>query len=175
MGHTLVTRFTDEGYSTIQGLLESNGVKNVNKIPFGRSCDRTVANSILPYHVTMAHWKKPEDKKYLAHLSAFKFSEFKITFSKTVVWRGAEGSWILALSVKPTKGFRKTEKDLRKAFNKFFYVHKPHLTISVSKDKKEIEAQREAIKSAFPITLDVVGLDLYKIWNPVEFVRSYSR
>ena len=76
MGHTFVTRFDQAGYERIYSLMRG---KNANKIPYGRNCDRELANGILDYHITMVHWGKAQDKDYLNKLWDFQFVPCQVT------------------------------------------------------------------------------------------------
>ena len=69
MGHTLVARFEPNDFDSINGCLIEWKGKTMNKIPFGRNCDREEANRILPFHMTLLHWARSADSYMLQKMS----------------------------------------------------------------------------------------------------------
>ena len=173
MGHTLVTRFSENGYEKIRDLLYEAGIYNNNKIPFGRDCEREEANAFLPYHVTIFHWAKWEDEKYLRALENLRFRPCKVFVTGVSRMNAEEGSSLLYFAVDPGDGYAEmvnvVEALTLSPTSSFL-----HITLSVGKNEKEIRRQEEALKKAsYPFFLDVAGLDLYHIWRPVRLIKTF--
>lgn len=168
MGHTVVTRFDQEGYEKIHNLMKN---KNANKIPFGRNCDRVLVNEILDYHITMVHWGKEQDAYYLDKLSDFEFIPCQVTITGMSMFAAEEGSTLLYFDVIPGEGFVRMRNNLEQALQTYCsgFLHMP---LAVSKDRGEILKIRKQLENevTFPFTLHVEGLDLYHIWKPVKKV-----
>jgi len=172
MGHTLVTEFDEEGIRKISNLLSSAGIRTANKIPFGRNTDREIANSALPYHVTVTHWGKQEDDYYLENLNHFQFYPCTVKADHAAVISAAENSLLLYLEIVPDKGWQNMMNSLHEATgaaDPFFL----HMTISVSKNHSLILDQYNALKGFEPFLLNVSGLALYHIWNPVKLLKTF--
>lgn len=169
MGHTVVTRFDQAGYERIYSLMKG---KKANKIPYGRNCDRILANEIMDYHITMVHWAKAWDDYYLKKLADFQFVPCQVVITGTSVMCAEEGSFLLYFDVVPGTGFRCMKENLEKALQTYCSGFL-HMTLAVSKDREEIERIKEQIEAeiTFPFTLNVEGLDLYHIWHPVKKVH----
>lgn len=172
MGHTLVTRFDAAGYGCIQALLNEAGIRENNKIPFGRDCDRRAANDVLPCHVTVCHWPKAEDARLLPAIQSFRFRPCRINVISADAMTAEEGSLLLYLNVAPGEGFEAMCRSLAAvtglATSGFW-----HMTLSVSLDHDLIRRQHRALtKVLSPFGLDVTGLDLYHIWRPTRYVKT---
>lgn len=171
MGHTLVLRFDPSGYRKIQDL---TGSMHVNKIPFGRDCDREAANRAMKSHLTVFHWGKEKDGLYLPKLEGYRFRPCRIRITGCRRMSAEENSCLLYLQAEPSEGYREMaselERTLRCRTSGFM-----HVTLAVSKDEKEIRRLEEAVlsRAVFPFELKAEGLDLYHIWKPTRFVRSY--
>lgn len=74
MGHTLVARFEPKDFDSVNRCLMGWQGKTINKIPFGRNCDREEANRILPFHMTLLHWARSADSYMLQKMNALSFS-----------------------------------------------------------------------------------------------------
>ena len=170
MGHTLVTRFDAEGIQIIHNILKPF---SPNKIPFGRNCDRVLANAALDYHMTMFHWGKAMDSFYLDRLEHFHPLPCRLLVTGIDMLHADEGSFLLYFSVAPGEGFHEMMAALETQLNSRFSGF-PHITIAVSKDWTETEALLSHILkyTTFPFHLNVEGLDLYHIWKPTHKVRS---
>ena len=174
MGHTLVTRFGSSDYEQIRKLMERIGGENTNKIPFGRDCDRIEADRSLPYHVTVAHWAKREDEECIRRLEALEVMPSEILAYSHSVMYAEEGSSLLYLNIRPGEEFIRTAN----AVDRLIPGHMSsfwHMTLAVSKDHAQIQQMAGRMNESvrYPIPLHVTGLDLYHIWRPVRFVRSY--
>ena len=174
MGHTLVTRFKLSDYEQIRKLMERIGGEDSNKIPFGRDCDRIEADRSLPYHVTVAHWARQEDEECIRRLHALEVMPCEIWAYSHSVMHAEENSLILFLNIKPGEEFIKTAH----AVDRLIPSHMTsfwHMTLAVSKDHAKIQRMADSMAESvnYPIPLHVTGLDLYHIWKPVRFVRSY--
>ena len=173
MGHTLVTRFDSAGHERLQALLDGAGIAGNNKIPFGRDCDRRAANEVLPYHVTVFHWAKADDARFLRALEDFRFRPCRVRVTGVEAFPAEAGSRLLMLTVAPDAGYdamrRALEAALGRATAGFL-----HITLSADLDAARVEDQRAALARTFrPFALDVEGLDLYHIWRPTRFVRAW--
>ena len=169
MGHTVVTRFDPAGYERIYSLMKD---KKANKIPYGRNCDRDLANEIMDYHITMVHWGKAQDNDYLNKLPEVQFVPCQVTVTGLSVMAAEEGSCLLYFDVIPGEGFARMRKNLEQALQTGCSGFL-HMTLAVSKDRGEILKIKEQLEkeAVFPFTLNVEGLDLYHIWKPVKKVR----
>lgn len=173
MGHTLVTKIEDADLYRISRLFEENNRKN-NKIPYGRDCDREAANQILPYHITVFHWAKTEDEKYLNLLKNFESCPCQVEVTGCSVMYAEENSRLLYFSVEPAAGYRdmvgQLERQLYCRTSSFL-----HMTFAVSKDAEYIDSLEQMVnrKVTFPFPLHIVGLDLYHIWKPVKYIGTF--
>ena len=52
MGHTLIAVLSAEDEARLAGMLTRCGIRDVNKIPYGRGCDRSKADAVLTLPVT---------------------------------------------------------------------------------------------------------------------------
>lgn len=170
MGHTLVARFGPESRSFLHSLMAPFGA---NKIPFGRSCDREAANREMDYHLTLLHWAKTQDEYYLNRIKDFVPIPCQVRVTGVQVMPAEEGSLLLYFSVEPASGFRELAASLGQK-TQVPCAGFLHITLAVSQDSREIEAIYRRIRQtvSFPFTLDIEGLDLYKIWRPTKKVRS---
>lgn len=173
MGHTLVTRFSEESFARLQTLLSSVGADRYNKIPFGRDCDREKADEVLPYHVTMLSWAKNSDALYLPRLDQVRLKTCAIRVTGVDMSPAEEGSWFLYLDVQPGSGFEEMRSHLQEVVGLYRYGA-PHITVAIDKDRDSMTALRDKLRNTgnFPIELEVSGLDLYHIWRPTKFVRT---
>ena len=174
MGHTLVTQFGASDLERIRELMKRIGGEDSNKIPFGRDCDRTKANQKLPYHITVAHWAKREDETCIKRLEGLQVAPSEVLVVSHSVVYAEEGSMLLYFNIRPGEAFIRTANDVERLIpghiSSFW-----HMTLAVSKDYREIQelAGRLTETARYPFSLHVTGLDLYHIWKPVEFVRTY--
>lgn len=169
MGHTLVTRFSPESHLWIHQLMQPF---QANKIPFGRKCDREIANAVLDYHITLFHWSKISDAYYLERIKNLKSSPFQVLVTGIHIMRAEEGSSLLFFSVEPKENFANAQKNLIETFD--FISGFLHITLAVSLNHNEIDQIKQQIESqiSFPVLMDVEGFDLYEIWTPTRKVKS---
>ena len=174
MGHTLVTRWTEKDEQHLQAMLVKAGAVNVNKIPFGRPCDRKKADQVLRHHVTLFHWGKEKDAYYLEKLRNYQFpAPCKIWAIRPEWKRAEEGSLLLRLVIRPDPEAERMITALEKQLH-LKAEAKLHITLAVSKNHSMIHTLCDEMeKQAFPFPLTVTGLDLYKIWDPVVLVHSF--
>ena len=158
MGHTLVARFEPNDFDSINGCLIEWKGKTMNKIPFGRNCDREEANRILPFHMTLLHWARSADSYMLQRMNALSFAPVTVTVTGPDIMSAEENSFILYFQVIPEKDFNKwrseQEKAVDAAFSRFLHMLEQNLT--------------------FPIKLRICSLKLYHIWKPVELIRTFE-
>lgn len=170
MGYTLVTVFDQKFEEQMKTLLESH---NVNKIPFGRKCDRTCANQNMRYHMTLIHWAKEYDSIYLPLIDKLRFESFDLKITGTELLYAEEGSLLLYFSVMPSDGYTNAinhiEETMKTKSSSFL-----HITIAVSKDHEHIRDLKRIIDEQlrYPFCLKVTELDLYHIWKPVVLYRN---
>lgn len=174
MGHTLVAQWNNDEFSRISRLAGLQPAGRYNKIPFGRNCDREDADLVLPYHMTVFHWRKSEDGRYLDRLNSLVFHPFRILVDAADVMCAEEGSFLLYLSVSPGAGYfsfvNELERILDARTSGFL-----HITVAVSKDENEISTLYRNISGGvtFPFSVSVSTLALYHIWNPVRLVKTW--
>ena len=174
MGHTLIARCPDSSLMKIKNILSKTDIVP-NKIPYGRDCDRETANKILPYHMTVFHWAKSEDQRYLPRFRSFRFHPFEIVVTGVQVIPAEEGSRLLYLAVKSGKGYsdfcHELELTMGVHLNSFL-----HITLAVSKNDQEIEELRKQIVESirFPFTIPIDRLELYHIWKPVKLMGVWK-
>ena len=175
MGHTLVARFEPNDFDSINGCLIEWKGKTMNKIPFGRNCDREEANRILPFHMTLLHWARSADSYMLQKMSELSFSPVTVIVTGLDVMYAEENSFILYFQVTPEKDFYKWECEQEKAINATFSGFL-HITIAVSKDLEEINQLKQFLKQnlTFPIELRIGSLELYHIWRPVKLIQTFG-
>ena len=175
MGHTLVCAFSKDGYQMIETMLEKAGAKSLCKIPYGRDCQREEADRIMKHHITMFHWAKKDDEKYLNLLKAYRFeTTCNVIVSGVSLRRSADDSLMLYLNVKPSEGFEEMRKNLEQTLGAKTSPFL-HVTLAVSQDYEEIQRlyKRISAMDMFPFRLEITGMDLYHIWKPVKLIRKY--
>lgn len=173
MGHTLVACFDEQDLIPMMCSLSKMGLDGINKIPFGRKCNREEANRILPYHTTLFHWNRLEDSVYLEKTKKIVFSPCKVLITGVHILPAEEDSSLLYCSVFPDKGFNEIYNQLEQIFggcSSFF-----HITIAVSKDKDRIKQMKHMLDCdlVFPFTAHIRSLELFHIWEPCKRVRVW--
>lgn len=169
MGHTLVAAFDS---IFIAKMNESLANTNANKIPFGRQCDREEANRRMNYHMTIAHWAKEKDGVYLPRLDQIHISPFRVTVTASSIMYDREDSALLYFAIEPGNGCRETVKCIRASLeieaSDFL-----HITIAASQNFNFILELKKKIDTQFryPFELDINGLDVYHIWEPVVLMK----
>ncbi len=94
MRHTLVARFEPKDFDSVDRCLMGWKGKTINKIPFGRNCDREEANRILPFHMTLLHWGRSSDSYMLQRMNALSFSPVTVTVTGPDIMYAEENSFI---------------------------------------------------------------------------------
>lgn len=175
MGHTLIARFEPKDFDSVNRCLMGWQGKTINKIPFGRNCDREEANRILPFHMTLLHWGRSSDSYMLQRMNALSFAPVTVTVTGPDIMSAEENSFILYFQVIPEKDFNKWRSEQEKAVDAAFSGFL-HITIAVSKDQEEINQLRQLLEQnlTFPIKLRICSLKLYHIWKPVELIRTFE-
>ena len=171
MGHTLVAVFSETSSSKLKNLLKKAGVQDTCKIPFGRDCDRIAADKILKHHITLYHWGKEEDDIYLKRLSPLQSIPPCKVIVSPIHW---ENTGLVGLKVDTSEEFSKIIVSVGKYLKK--EPAKPlHITLDITKDAKRADELYHHLKEmkCFPLELEISGLELYKIWNPVKLVNRY--
>jgi hypothetical protein len=171
MGYTIVAGFQKTDMEWLHALMDPF---DTNKIPFGRDCDRDLANRELDYHMTMFHWGREKDGIYLPKLDNFSSVPCEIVVTGVHEMHGREGSRLLYLSVSPTESYEKLSRLLSGqmgAPTSGFL----HITLAVSKNPDKIRMIRHQIRDTvtFPISMKIERLDLYHIWCPTRKERSF--
>ena len=176
MGHTLIARFEQTAFQPVETLIMQESPFGINKIPFGRNCDREKANRVLPFHMTVFHWKKEDDGKYLERLNAYRFRPFHITVTGAHIMHAGEQSALVYFSVMPGEGYLPFQAELEAKLNERLPLNGLHITAAVTKNRQEAEALLKILrdKLVFPFSLPVSRLELYHIWRPVELKRTFS-
>lgn len=173
MGYTLVTAFDHQTDEMLMKLTPS-----VNKIPFGRDGDREAANKVMKHHVTLIHWSKQYDMILLPKIEDIHFHPFCLFVTGSELINAEEGSTLLYFSVVPGNGFAKAKNELQHQtglpVSDFL-----HITLAVDMDEQKLNSLKSDIDAAvhYPFSLQVVGLDLYHIWKPVQLkkmIRCYE-
>ncbi len=174
MGHTLIACFDKEQFQPVLDILAR--YPSVNKIPFGRGCDREEANRILPFHMTMFHWGKEMDGEMLMKTERITFQESEVYATGIRSMDAREGSSLLYLGVSLGKGYLAWERQLEQSLGTKHSSFR-HVTLSVSKDHNEILSLKQhlAIQLIFPMPLRICGMELYHIWQPVYFVKAWQK
>ena len=175
MGHTLVARFSAQDEQRLGALLKKAGGDTLNKIPYGRQCDRALADRVLPYHVTLFHWGKEKDAFYLGKLQGYRFpAPFPFTVLQPDVAPAEEGSCILRCKIQPSAEYRAVIQPLEQRMGRPAAKHL-HLTLGISKEHSRLRQVCSELRKhqKFPFEMTVIGLDLYKIWTPTELAQKY--
>lgn len=170
MGHTVVLGFDNESNVLIHKLLEPF---EVNKIPFGRRCDRAAANKAMDYHMTLYHWPKTMDAYCLSKLKGFHSIPCQIQVDGIRMMQAEENSWLLYFEVSPTDTFTQLKSHFEKHTG-FCVSGFYHITLAVGTTCDEIAKIRDYIckNQVFPFTLSADRIDLYKIWSPTQKIMS---
>ena len=170
MGHTVVLGFDKESDAYIHELLKPYVI---NKIPFGRKCDRDAANKTMKHHMTLYHWPKSLDTYCLAKLNGFQSEPCQIQVSGVQIMQAEEHSWLLYFEVNPTETFLQLKTHFEE-YTGFCTSGFYHITLAVSKDYEEIAKIHAHIHEIqkFPFVLSADRIDLYKIWSPTQKIMS---
>ena len=166
MGHTLLAVFGQE----LRRLILEAGIISNNKIPIRTDCDREAVNRIIPYHITLFHWDKRQDILYMKKMEKVRFQPCSVKVDSIGIMQGNLYSYVLYLKVSPDRGFDALCSNIEAATGRPVESFL-HITISVSRDQKVIEAQYKALAKTLrlPLVLPVQALELYRIWSPVRF------
>ena len=170
MGHTVVLGFDKESDAHIHKLLEPYVM---NKIPFGRKCDRDAANKTMQYHMTLYHWPKTLDTYCLSRLCGFQSKPCKLQVNGLQIMQAEEDSWLLYFTVNPTETFLQLKTHFEE-YTGFYFSGFHHITLAVSKEYNEIAKIYTHIyeKQIFPFELSADRIDVYKIWTPTQKIMS---
>ncbi len=173
MGHTLIVSWDKREFQQIDRQIKCLSQYHYNKIPYGRKCDRETSDQILPYHMTVFHWGKEEDYKYLEKMNNLTFHPFSVFVNRAMMIPDAEGSQLLMLSVELGKDYSFFRDSLNAS--ELYSPPFPHITVAASKKPHEIDLLYRQIcyNVTFPFTIYVSRLELYHIWRPVRLVRQW--
>ena len=176
MGHTLAAVWDRAEFRRVEELLRREGHSAPNKVPYGRDCDRVSANRVLPYHMTVFRWRGRYDDRFLRALEGYTFRPFEIRVTGVRLMDAEEGSSILYLTAEPGAGFSAFRSDLEARLGTEIDASL-HITLGASKDQDSLVRLRQRLRTelSFPFAIAVSGLELYHIWRPVRFVRSWPR
>lgn len=174
MGHTLITRLTDADEKRIRMYMQLAGAAGELKIPFGRGCDRAEADRLIPYHITVMHWGNSEDAIMLERLRHFRYSRSRFVITAPQIRPGREGSTHLSFKAEPDKGARIMVRELERVMESPV-SEDLHMTLAACKDRKRMEHYLEKMQRyvSFPFTIDTEGLDLFHLWHPVSYVKTF--
>ena len=145
MAHTLVTRFDEADYEHLTLLLDKVGALKLNKIPYGRDCDRSEADRILPYHITIAHWGKADDDICIERLQQIVFRECKVMVTGVSTMFAEEGSSLLYFQIQPGERFLDMTDNVRQ-FLQSYMSGFWHMTVGVSQDYMLIDSVLRSIE-----------------------------
>ena len=171
MGHTLVARFDD---SKISAILPKGETLRLNKIPFGRNCDREKANAVLPYHMTIMHWAKEQDFIFLPRTTHIQPQSASIQVDDVHICAAECGSLMLYLQVSPSDGYHKLFDHLNSTIG-LSGSDFPHITLVVDQDYQLVQTTYNHLRNTIqlPFSLDIKALELYHIWNPTVLVNVF--
>ena len=171
MGHTLVFTFDEKSLCRLNDLLSLADLP-LNKIPFGRDCDREVANKILPYHITAAHWAKNKDSFLLDKAKNFMLDKpFSVTVTGIKCMSAEENSTLLYFSLLRNAELNTAMHKVNNTFGECAASY-PHITITAEKDLKKADAIYEKLKCIdYPFELTVSQIELYHIWRPIKRIK----
>lgn len=174
MGHTLITRLTDADEKKIRMYMRLAGAAGELKIPFGRGCDRAEADRLIPYHITIMHWGDSEDAAMLGRLRHFRFSRARFVITAPQIRPGREGSTHLSFRAEPERDARTMIRELERVMERPVSADL-HMTLAAGKDRKVMEQYFIKMQrcAAFPFTIDTDGLDLFHLWHPVAYVKTF--
>lgn len=176
MGHTLAAVWDRAEFRRVEELLRRDGHSAPNKVPYGRDCDRVSANRVLPYHMTVFRWREHYDDRFLRALEGYTFRPFEVRVTGVKLMDAEEGSSILYLTAEPGAGFSAFRSDLEARLGTEI-TSSLHITLAASKDQDNLVRLRQRLRTelSFPFPISVSGLELYHIWRPVRFVRSWPQ
>ena len=171
MGHNLTAVFGHE----LPRMILTAGVINNNKVPFRPFLDREAANQVLPYHTTLFQWDKQQDIFYLNKMADLTFSPCTVTAEEFGIMNSTGYSYLLFVRCAAGEGFQELCDNISAVTGRPLETYL-RVTLSVSKDQKQIKQQYKALtKSAkLPMVLPVRGLEVFHIWDPVKRVRTIT-
>lgn len=174
MGHALIARFDAASLSRIESVLDEAGIFGNNKMPYGKGCDREAANKAMPYHITLYRWSKEDDPKFLPRVEGFSFAPSRVLVTRAAVRHAGEDSLMLYLHAEPADNFSESLNALETKLHRKL-SSSMHITLSISKDKEKIKGEHIGLiaHTEFPFYLNIAGMDMYHIWVPVRFSRSF--
>ena len=171
MGHKLVAVLGHE----LPRLILTAGVINNNKIPFRPFLDREAANSVMPYHTTLFQWDKQQDIFYLQKMENLTFSPCKVVAEEFAIMNSTGYSYLLFARVTPGEGFEELCQSIAAVTGRPLESYL-RVSISVSKDQKQIRQQYKALTKTIklPVELPIRGLEVFHIWDPVKRIRTVN-
>lgn len=171
MGHKLTAVFGHE----VPRMILTAGVINNNKIPFRPQLDREAANSVMPYHTTLFQWDKEQDIFYLNKMADLTFRPCTVIAEEFSIMNSTGYSYLLFVRVSPGEGFQELCDSISAVTGRPLETYL-RVSLSVSKDQKQIRQQYRALEKSIklPIVLPVRGLEVFHIWDPVQKVRSIT-
>ena len=176
MGHTLVARFQERDFGAVLSALSKWNGTPVNKIPFGRDCNRDEADHILPYHMTILHWARSDDAVMLPKMKELALPSLTVIADSVHILLAEENSSLLYFKIKPTASFEQWCHMQGKALGVCFELNFLHISIAASKNAAEIKRLAQYLKRSltFPFELHIRNMELYHIWNPVRLVEAWE-
>ena len=171
MGHKLTAVFGHE----LPRMILTAGVINNNKIPFRPFLDREAANTIMPYHTTLFQWDKQQDIFYLSKMGDLSFRPCTVVAEEFAIMNSTGYSYLLFVRVTPGDGFSELCESISAVTGRPLESYL-RVTLSVSKDQKQIRQQYKALTRSvkLPVVLPVHGLEVYHIWDPVKKIRRIT-
>lgn len=171
MGHKLTAVFGHE----VPRMILTAGILNNNKIPFRPFLDRDEANRTIPYHTTLFQWDKQQDIFYLNKMADLTFTPCTLIAEEFAIMNSTGYSYLLFVRLSPGDGFQELCESITAVTGRPLETYL-RVTLSVSKEQKEIQKQYKALTKnvKLPIVLPVRGLEVFHIWEPVKRVRTIT-
>ena len=165
--HILVTLFDECSYRRLYSVLGNVDIGSLCRIPYGRVADdlRFLLGT-LPLHFTISS-SKDCLSDLMERMRKFSFCPFEVVVNGIDVMSGKEDSYVIYFKIKKNPNMDNLRRSVYALLGNPSYIpdrHINHMTLSITKDKQQIEHLKRALNNLPPFPLTIISLGLYKIW-----------
>ena len=165
--YTLITLFDECSYRKLYSVLGNVNFDNLCRVPYGRvSDDLRCLLDTLPLHFTISS-SKDGLSDIMEKMRNFSFCPFEVVVNGIDVMSGKENSYVLYFKISQNKNMDNLRKNVYALLGNPTYLpdrHINHMTLSITKDKQQMEQLIRTLKDIPPVPLKITSLGLFKIW-----------
>lgn len=167
MSYTLVTLFDECSYRKLYSVLGNVDIGSLCRIPYGRVADdlRFLLDT-LPLHFTVSS-SKDCLSDLMERMRKFSFYPFEVVVNGIDVMSGKEDSYVLYFKIRQDSNMDNLRRSVYSLLSNPSYLpdrHINHMTLSITKDKQQMEQLIRTLKDIPPVPLKITSLGLFKIW-----------